>query len=148
MRSDSTSYNDRLVKLDLLPITYRHEIMDLIFYYKCRFGHFDFPIYEFVQPRALSRSTRNSSAFDLLIPKCRTKLFRTSYFNRLPKLWNNLPVYLRSCNSLKQFKTHLIAYYTNVLKTAFDINTFNTWKSICLKSCSSRNILTTKACCY
>ena len=122
--------------------------MDLIFYYKCRFGHFDFPIYEFVQPRALSRSTRNSSAFDLLIPKCRTKLFQTSYFNRLPKLWNNLPVYLRCCNSLKQFKTHLIAYYTNALKTAFDINTFNTWKSICLKCYSSRNIVTTKACCY
>ena len=145
---DPLSYRDRLHKLNLLPLSYQHELKDIIFYFKCRLGLVNIPVHQYFLNKVPGRTTRNSSASDLLITKCRTKLFQTSYFNRLPKLWNNMPVSLRNCNSFTRFKSHLTKHYSNALANSYDVNRFNTWKSICLKCCSSRNLLTTNACCY
>ena len=68
--------------LNLLPLTYWHEVNDLIFYFKCRAGHYTLPIADYVKPKG-TRHTHHSSDQDVLIPKCRTKLFQFSHFNRL-----------------------------------------------------------------
>ena len=36
---DDTSYHKRLIRLNLLPISYVHEINDLVFYFRCRLGY-------------------------------------------------------------------------------------------------------------
>ena len=60
-----------------------------IFYFKCRAGHYALPIDDYVKPNG-TRLTRHSSDQDVLpIPKCHTKLFQFSYFNRIAKLWNS-----------------------------------------------------------
>ena len=82
---DNTSYHKRLVRLNLLPISYTHEINDLLFYFRCRLGYYNICLNDFVQQKNVTRPTRNNSVLDLSIPMCRTKLFQTSYFNRLPK---------------------------------------------------------------
>jgi len=74
------SYKDRLTKLKLLPISYHHEAKDIIFYFKCRLGLVNIPVHIYFPSKVPTRFTRNSSALDLLIANCRTKLFQTSYF--------------------------------------------------------------------
>ena len=48
---------------------------------------------------------------DVLIPKCRTKIFQFSYFNRIAKLWNTLSESTRTLTSLNQFKSHVLQRY-------------------------------------
>ena len=38
-RIGEMSYRDRLITLDLLPLTYDRELKDLVFFYKCFFNH-------------------------------------------------------------------------------------------------------------
>ena len=45
-------------------------------------SHYTVPIADYVKPKG-TRLTRHSSDQDVLIPKCRTKLFQFSYFNRI-----------------------------------------------------------------
>ena len=104
---DDISYHERLSRLNLLPLTYWHEVKDLIFYFKCRAGHYTLPIADYVKPKG-TRLTRHSSDEDVLIPKCRTKIFQFSYFNRIAKLWNTLSESTLALNSLNQFKSHVL----------------------------------------
>ena len=100
---------------------------ELIFYFKCRAGHYTLPIADYVKPKA-TRLTRHSSDQVVLIPKCRTKLFQFSYFNRIAKLWNTLPVSTRTLSSLNQFKCHVLQRYSAAFRTNYDVTNFNTWK--------------------
>jgi len=148
---DDTTYSNRLQQLKLLPVSYWHEYKDLIFYYKCKTGHFKIPIEHYVKARSNRRVTCNSSATDLLIPKCRTKHFQTSNFNRIPKLKNTLSDtchFDHLANSLNQFKSSIYQYYTNAITNFYNPSIFNTFKSICPKCCSAHNLLTDKRCCY
>lgn len=94
---NSVPYRDRLIRLNLLPVSYWHELKDLVFYFKCRTNHYNIPINDFVAPRTNVRTTRHSSASDV-------KLFQASYFNRITKLWYNLPSSVRASPSSYQFK--------------------------------------------
>ena len=69
------------------------------------------PIADYVKAKG-TRLTRHSSDQDVLIPKCRTKLFQFSYFHRIAKLWNTLPVSTRTLSSLNQFKSHVLQRYS------------------------------------
>ena len=64
---EDISYHERLSRLNLLPLTYWHEVKDLIFYFKCRAGHYTLPIADYVKPND-TRLTRHSSDEDALIP--------------------------------------------------------------------------------
>ena len=44
------SYRDRLIKLDLILVSYWFEYLDLVFFYKCRNGLFDLDILKYVTP--------------------------------------------------------------------------------------------------
>lgn len=141
-------YIDRLRQTNLLPLTYWHEAKDLIFYFRCRLGYYNINITDFVKPKMSIRSTRNSSDLDVHVPRCRTKLFQASYFNRLAKLWNNLPVFIRSSTSLAQFKSRLLKFYKDASDKSYNQFNFLTWKSLCPKCSSSLNLLLLKQCCY
>ena len=118
---------------------------DFIFYFKCRVGHYTFPIDDYVKLKD-TRLTRHSSDKVVLIPKCRTKLFQ---FSNLFKLWNTLPESTRTLTSFHQFKSHVWQCYSAAFCTNYDVTNFNTWKLICCKCCSrSRNLLLAGNCCY
>ena len=75
------------IKLNLIPLSYWHEIKDLVVvFFKCLKG--------------LSRSTRNNCPLDMSVPLYKTKLFQTSYFNRIPNMWNTLTPNIRCCSSV------------------------------------------------
>ena len=117
------------------------------FYFKCRAGHYTLPIADYVKPKG-TRLTRHSSDQDVLIPKCRTKLFQFSYFNRIAKLWNTLPESTRTLSSLNQFKSHVLQRYSAAFRTNYDVTNCNTWKSIYCKCSRSRNLLLAGNCWY
>ena len=95
------NYRDCLVKLNLVPVSYWFEINDLTFFYKCYSGYYNFPITDYVKQEPITRSTRNSCKLDMSVSFYKTKLFQNSYFNRIPKLWNNLPPCTRSSSSVQ-----------------------------------------------
>ena len=140
--NDEISYRDRLVKANLLPLSYWHEYEDLLFYLRCYSESFNIPMDKFIAIKN-TRLTRHSSSQDTLILKCRTKLFQASFFNRLPKIWNNLSPSVRSAYSLAQFKSFLHKDYLTALTNTYDINT---WKSVCTKCSTFRNVLNSQFC--
>ena len=95
---------------------------DLTFYFKCRVGHYKFPINDYVKPKD-TRLTRHSSDNDVLIPKCRPKIFQLS--NQF-KLWNTLPESNRTITSFNQFKPHVLQRYSAAFCTNYDVTNFNT----------------------
>jgi len=112
----------------------------LLFYYKCNTGFLNVNMDKFVNLKN-TRLTWHSSALDTRIPKCRTKLFQASFFNRLPKIWNSLSSFAGSAISLHQFQSFLHKHYFTALTNAYDIRNFNTLKSVCTKCSSHHNIL-------
>ena len=142
------NYRERLVKLNLLPVSYWLEINDLTLFYKCYSGYYNFPITDCVKPKPITRSTRNSCKLDMSVPFCRTKLFQNSYFNRIPKLWNNLPPCTRSSSSVQIFKTALYKHHLIALSNSFCPDTYNTWRTICPKWSACNELVSPPTCCY
>ena len=52
-----SSYVDRLKKFNLIPLSYWHEIKDIIFFYKCKSGKYELDINQFIT-EPLHHSTR------------------------------------------------------------------------------------------
>ena len=82
---------------------------------KCGYYNYSVEIYfEFCSDKRL----RSYSSNKLKINKVRTELFKGTFFNRLPYLWNNLPDKLRTSNlSLSLFKKQCNEFYK---KKSFD----------------------------
>ena len=51
-------------------------------------------------------------------PKC---ISNYSYYNRIPKLWNNLPCTTRSVESVSQFRSLLFKRYSTALSNFYEV---------------------------
>ena len=92
------SYRDRLIKRDLIPVSYWFEYLDLVFFYKCRNGLFNLDILKYVTPYSKSRVTRNSFiSIDYKPNLTKTSTFRDCYFNRIILLWNSVRILNHIC---------------------------------------------------
>ena len=68
-------------------------------------------------------------------------LITTLFFVRTSRIWNALPLQLRNEHvTLNQFKSMLSSYYKDALISRFDIEDPRTWKSVCLKCSTPRNL--------
>ena len=110
------SYRDRLIKLDLIPVSYWFEYLDLVFFYKCRNGLFNLDILKYVTPYSKSRVTN----IDYKPNLTKTSTSRDSYFNRIIPLWNSLPFNTKESTALSSFKTKVRSHYKSLLHSAFD----------------------------
>ena len=87
----SSSYKARLITLKLLPLMMHFELNDILFFVNCLKNPMNaFNIYENVT--FSSHTTRCTSALKLKRSITKTNSECHSYFNRLPHLWNSLPV--------------------------------------------------------
>ena len=76
----SPSYKERLLKLNLLPLCYWHEIKDLVFLHGCINGRFDVDIEQYVSFSPQNR-LRNSNKLNFALPKTRTiRHLNTAFF--------------------------------------------------------------------
>jgi hypothetical protein len=123
------SYTDRCFVLKILPLSFRREIADLTFLYKCIHHIIDV---DFTDVLIFSSPTltRSSGVNILKVRKTRTEAFKLSYFNRAVFLWNHLPLEIRCCTSLATFKSKLADFYSVKLRS-YDISNTCTTLSTC-----------------
>ena len=124
------SYKDRLLGLNLLPLTSDREPKDMIFFYKCLNNLTDLNGKDFVSFACHGR-TRLSSSYSLKTPLCKTSTYQSSYFNRIVKLWNytcklSPPSNFSTLGSFKNFMSHVMY----LLRTSFDADFIYTWTMI------------------
>ena len=145
-RDRDLCYKDRLIKLNLLPLNYWLEYLDLVFFYKSLRGdvifarHFDeyFPFL-----RGCTR--RANSEFHLKTNRTHTSHFRDFFFNRITILWNSIPGGIKLATSLDSFKRKLKSFFFWRLHCVFGGDNFRSYKIICPK-CRRVNIRNACSC--
>ena len=113
----------RLLLLDLIPLCYWHEFLDIVLFYKLIHGHVS--IDTNLLPSTTNnnrRETRSSDTDHLTFStnRCKTPTYQRSYLNRTTRLWNILPNGLTGINwCLTQFESGLYKYYQLAVKKHF-----------------------------
>ena len=97
-----------LIQLHWLPVHFRIHFKVLLLVYKTLNGMAPLYIMELLSYRTCSRSLRSTDQELLAVPKSRLKTYGDRAFSiAAPKLWNELPLYLRRTSSIHLFKKHL-----------------------------------------
>ena len=60
--------------------------------------------------KTLLQKSNRADSINLIIPDTRIELFKKSFSFSATSLWNSLPKEIRLCNTIKTFKTKIIAY--------------------------------------
>jgi exonuclease III len=131
-------YKTRLTTLNLLPLSFRREFYDLIFFIKSLKNMHAFNIMDYLQFQddTTTRVTRNR-AHGLTLTTPKLKLVSSSQFypSRLARTWNSLHIDLRtklvSPAPLPFIKKLLNEYYFDRLSNLFDPDDLCTYVSAC-----------------
>ena len=131
-------YRERLIQCNLLPLSYRREFYDIIFFIKSLRGLIAFNILDFIsfQQVAQVRVTRNRM-HGLNLNYTNTRLESSAHFYpiRIARLWNALPLSLRitltSQIPLSQLKSTLTRFYKDRLLNHFSTDITCTWVMAC-----------------
>jgi hypothetical protein len=97
--------------------------------------------------RITRRATTNSVT--LKISRVNTLTFQNSFYNRAPRIYNSLPPQIREASvTVGQSKSYLLTYEA-MTKQIYNINTPQTFESICVKchSCRPLSSLVDNMCC-
>ena len=127
------SYKQRLLKLELLPLSYNREI-SYSFSRRCMVTS----ILTLTLNNRVSfiqhGRTRLSQASGVMLQTllCRTATFQSSYFNRIVKPWNSVcqDVNPDTFSSPISFKNFLKRIYLDLLHTVYDVELFCTWSLV------------------
>ena len=98
-----------------------------------------------------SRCTVSSKDTLLNTIRANTVTFENSFYCRAPRIWNSLPAHLRNTYySVAHFNKDLFNYYLYLTKSVYDVNTPQTFKSVCIKCHTSwpLNSLLDHMCCW
>ena len=106
-----------LKALHWLPVRQRIHFKIALLTFKCRHGMAPEYLSELLQEYHPARSLRSASASLLVVPKTRIKLGERSFAVAAPRVWNDLPLYLRLTDSPSAFKSGL---KTHLFKIAFE----------------------------
>ena len=98
------SKHERLSKLNLLYWQYRREINDLVLYIN------KLNILDYVSFGSCINPMRNADHSTLDVPFSRTDVFKKSFFVRISRLWNELPLSIRQSNTLSVVRKNLTAF--------------------------------------
>ena len=108
-----TSYQDRLLKTGLPPLSYWHEYLDLVYLFKAIKLN-DSRISIVSNDRITRHVTTNSVTLKISI---NTLTFQNSFYNRAPRIYNSLPPHIREPSvTVAQFKSYLLTYYEAMTK--------------------------------
>ena len=143
-------YTRRLIQLDLLPLTYWHEYLDLVLLYKIinNYTYIDESSLPKIAKSGSTRSETNENLIKFVIPFAKTVTFQTSYFIRACKTWNILSNNLRNRDiGMQTFKSELKMYYRNALTSVYSCDDPRTWKSVCVKCKRARSLNGVIGCC-
>ena len=126
------TYKARLIKCNLHPLSYRREILDLVFLYKCLHGYYSVNLQDLFPLQTYTSELRNSNnTIRFEATRCGTETFRHSYVNRTIYRWNNLPHNIKASTTIGMFKSRLKQHYNNLRNNYFDDSNTCTWRSKC-----------------
>ena len=102
-------YRERLQEMNLLSLASRRLFMDLVFLFKCMMGLYDLDLSYYLVSADSSTCKYNlrQTNYQFQIRYARTNVLKFSYFCRIVKSWNSLPLHLRKTESLNDFKDYL-----------------------------------------
>ena len=126
------SYKQRLLKIGLLTLRYWHEFLDLFYVFECLVSLSD----PFISVMNSTRPRRTVSSKGTLLNTIRvnTITFENSFYCTAPRISNTLPAHLRNTDcSSAHFKKDIFNYYLYLTKSVYDIDTTQTFKSVCIK---------------
>ena len=88
--SSNISYKSRLQTLNLIPICYWHELLDLTFFFKLTHGLVNVNSSVLPEVRKYGRRTRSSTSNvnKYIIKKCKTTTYQKSFLIRTCRIWN------------------------------------------------------------
>ena len=101
-------YDQRCTMLNLHSLSYRREITDLLYVFKCVKGYYDVAWHNNIE--VISNSSGNAGRV-LRMKIVRSECFKISFFNRIVPMWNALPRQLRDADSIYSFKRKLVMHY-------------------------------------
>ena len=139
--SSNISYKSRLQTLNLIPICYWHELLDLTFFFKLTHGLVNVNSSVLPEVRKYGRRTRSSTSNvnKYIIKKCKTSTYQKSFLIRTSRIWNCLVDELDlSSSTLASFKSVIFNYCKSALAVSYDCEDPRSFKSICLKCNSAR----------
>ena len=85
-----SDYKTRLLRLGILPLMYMLDLYDIMFLVKAlQQPSSQFNIYNYIS--FSSSNTRSSSTNKLNHVRTNSNYARNFYFNRIPRIWNQLP---------------------------------------------------------
>ena len=148
-RCDVT-YKTRLQLTNLLPTSYWHEFLDIVFFYKAVHNLVFIDSEALPATRQSARSTRSSSsnAITYMPKQSRTVTYQRSFFTRACRTWNVLPAELRTSHiSLASFQCSLLQYYNKALDL-YDADDIRTWRTVCPTCNIARTLLCPPTCCF
>ena len=121
----SSDYKTRLIQLGMLPLIYILEIANIVFFIKSINNPSEkFNILDFVDFSAGSTRSANTKLYH----KTCTNITMNSYFYRLPRLWNHLPI-IDPSRPLDEIK--LKRYFWNHFLNNFDSNILCSFHYLC-----------------
>ena len=132
-------YKSRLTHLQLLPLMYRLELYDIMFFVNSltnldNLGHFNILNYVTFS----DSNTRSSSAYKLKHHTAINNLQRHSYFHRLPRLWNSLPP-INPRSSPSTIKSAVHSHFLSHFTMYFDSKNTCTYHYLCsCNTCSAK----------
>ena len=129
----SSNYRERLLDLSLLPLMYWYELNDIMYFVKALKNPSDnFSVFDYVS--FSNNSNQSSTTHKLIHNYTRTSTHRHFYFNRIIRLWNNLPP-IDLSKSVQCIKSHLYPHLWNNFLCNFDPNYTCSFHYLC--PCSS-----------
>ena len=138
------------MSVNLLPVCYWHELLDLVYFYKATQNmiHLDPSVALFARVCARRTSISVMSSQSFVPKKCRTSTFQKSFFIRTTRIWNLLITRLDLDNvTFENFKSVLYGYYSRALAINYDPDSPRSFKSICLKCNTARFLDQEISCC-
>lgn len=111
------SITPHLRSLHWLPIRQRIDFKIAVLVHRCLHGSAPSYLAELIIPYCPPRALRSASLYQLSVPASRLKSYGNRAFSVFaPRLWNSLPLSIRSAQSLGQFRSLL---KTHLFSTAF-----------------------------
>ena len=101
------SYNERLIKLDLLTLEERRIHADLILLYKIIHKLVDIPFDKYF---TYSPSTTRGHPYKLFVPFSRVNCHKYHFFNRIVNIWNCVPEDIVILTKLGEYKSKIVTF--------------------------------------
>ena len=118
------------MSLNILPLSLRREVNDLVFLFKYLKGFISADFSSFIEMCTFNNRRDTGPVVILKSPIIRTETFMGSFFNRVCHLWNILPLHVRTSNSIVTFKKNVNCFYTSKMEF-YDIDNSCTFNSTC-----------------